>query len=249
MIRVVDIPSICGSLLRAHRKRKGYSLEILAGKADIHAATVGRAESGIIRSDTRTVNALAEALEIHPASLYDPEEWAAFLACHVALPTDAPVGDQVGPELDLDESPDPRPLVPDREILARYNLIPRSFAGARFRFEFVNGEWESVNASEAECLSQFGLICGECVELGGLPPAVIYVPSDSEPIGEVNKLYASGEMAQTVLEIKTSARIEVIARAVYGILPDRWAVHMTVHSVHVDEFTGLSIEKVVGVTT
>ena len=248
---MTTIPSISGALLLANRLAKGLSQEKLAGDAGVHTATVRRAENDVIGSgpSTSTIIDLADALDIHPASLFDREEWAAFLAFHEAAPRTARAGAEPDREPEKDQAPGPQAIVPDADVLAHYELTPRIFAGKKFHFEFVNnGKWGKTDASTAECLSAFGLRSGECVELGGWPRALINAPGESQPIGEVAKVYASGEIAQTVLEAKASARIEVVACAVYGVLAaERWTSDESTH--HVDEFTGFSVEQVLGVTS
>ena len=62
--------------LRRLRLERFLSQAELARRADLHALTITRLESGLSAPSTRTVRALAEALTVQPRELASPNEVA-----------------------------------------------------------------------------------------------------------------------------------------------------------------------------
>ena len=62
--------------LRRLRLARFFSQAELARRSGVHAVTITRLEAGRTAPSTRTVRALAEALEVAPAELATPEEVA-----------------------------------------------------------------------------------------------------------------------------------------------------------------------------
>jgi transcriptional regulator with XRE-family HTH domain len=62
--------------LRRLRLERFYSQAELARRSGVHALTVTRLENGRTAPSTRTVRALAAALEVSPRDLASPEEVA-----------------------------------------------------------------------------------------------------------------------------------------------------------------------------
>ena len=63
--------------LRRLRLERFLSQAELARRAEMHAITITRLEAGVQAPTTRTVRALAEALEVQPRDLAAPHEVAA----------------------------------------------------------------------------------------------------------------------------------------------------------------------------
>jgi len=62
-----------GEHLRLVRKQKKFSQEDLALEADITFSQIGRIERGIINPTISTILVIAQALDVHPKTLFDFE--------------------------------------------------------------------------------------------------------------------------------------------------------------------------------
>jgi transcriptional regulator with XRE-family HTH domain len=62
--------------LRRQRLTQFFSQAELARRSGLHTLTISRLEAGRVKPSTRTVRALAEALNITPGELATPEEVA-----------------------------------------------------------------------------------------------------------------------------------------------------------------------------
>ncbi len=60
-----------GNRLRELRKHRGFTIEELAGRADLEYSQVSRIERGKINTGLSQIILLAEALGIHPKELMD----------------------------------------------------------------------------------------------------------------------------------------------------------------------------------
>lgn len=69
----MTLKDIVGANVRAARKARGWSRELLAEKANVSETTVGKIERGDVGSSFDTLEALAKALDIHPTALFAAE--------------------------------------------------------------------------------------------------------------------------------------------------------------------------------
>jgi transcriptional regulator with XRE-family HTH domain len=60
-----------GNHLREVRKKKGYSQEELANRADIELSQISRIERGVINTSLSQIFQIAKALNLHPKELFD----------------------------------------------------------------------------------------------------------------------------------------------------------------------------------
>jgi transcriptional regulator with XRE-family HTH domain len=65
---------LSGERLRTERRRRLMSQQDLADKAGTSEATVNRLENGLQQARFSTIRRLAEALDVQPGTLLEPEE-------------------------------------------------------------------------------------------------------------------------------------------------------------------------------
>ena len=63
--------STFGNNLREIRKRKGYSQEELANRADVELSQISRIERGVINTSLSQIFQISKALNVHPKELFD----------------------------------------------------------------------------------------------------------------------------------------------------------------------------------
>ena len=63
--------STFGNNLREIRKKKGYSQEELANRADVELSQISRIERGVINTSLSQIFQISKALNIHPKELFD----------------------------------------------------------------------------------------------------------------------------------------------------------------------------------
>lgn len=69
---MVDLRARFGSLVKAHRVRRGWTQEVLAERASISTDMVSKLEGGSSGARFAVISKLADALEVDPAELFTP---------------------------------------------------------------------------------------------------------------------------------------------------------------------------------
>lgn len=67
----MNISYIIGERLRSYRRQKGWSQELLAEHADLHATYIGQLERGEKNATLETISKVAQALDISLSQLFE----------------------------------------------------------------------------------------------------------------------------------------------------------------------------------
>ncbi|CZR99527.1 anaerobic benzoate catabolism transcriptional regulator [Clostridioides difficile] len=71
MLELNNIEKIIGKRIRNHRRRLGYSQDVLANKTDLFPAYIGQIERGERRASLRSILKIANALELPLEVLFE----------------------------------------------------------------------------------------------------------------------------------------------------------------------------------
>ncbi len=218
------IPNPKGHLVRFFREKAQYSLQELANRAGLHIKTMRRAEQ-----DQLTEYALlciSRALGVAPVNFYDPEEITAFLAGRV----EAAPRPRVHPRSDDNKD--------SEDILDRYSVIPKRYVDRQVEIIFKvrrPGDWTATDVNVSEAL---GVESGACVQ-NRLRVRTVKGPE------RWLSLYATGDLAETMLDIAPSATVRAQATTVYAFIPDeQWR---QLDPVLYEEITGLMLKRLISV--
>ena len=228
---MTSIPEASGKRCKAYREFRRLSQEMVSERAEVDVSIVRRLEAGIVIS-RNSVEAIARALEITPATLFEKEDLEAFLASQLQDPdelADASEGSSGVDQL--------RHL--DLETFERFKLLPGRFAGHRFQVAFDNdGTWRRVDTNVVLSFSGAAPEPGCCVRSSSTD----IFDEQSQRIG-CPDLYADGDTAIGLLELKKSTRVVAVAKMLFGFTLDPYSSGGFHDPKVYDEHLGLLIEE------
>lgn len=226
-IRETTVPQPKGYLLRLFRTRAGLTQEELADAAKVNIKTLRRAEGGQVTE--YTLLCLSRALAVPPVNFYDPEEMKAFLGGRLA-DGDGPGLDELRAGQGSEDETDPD------DVLQRYKILPGRYVDRKLEIVFEQKDtWHSIDVEITEAL---GLRSGETVNSG----FTIRTKSGHEASYQ---LFASGQLADTLLDIPQGTTITALATTVYGTYLDRYERSFRDY-LH-DEVKGLLLTRIISV--
>ena len=228
---MASIPHASGVRGKAYRDLRGLSQESLAERAGLEVSTVRRFEAGNPVSEC-SVLSIARALEVTPATLYEKEILEAFLASRLPDPGEIATTSTVSTVAEKLQNI-------DSDTLERLKLLPGMHAGRRFKIAFENGSWGRVETSVVLNFEDFALEPGECLRTLG---ANIY-DDQSQRIG-VSDLYANGDTALGLFELRKSTRVVAVGRTVFGVTLDPYSFGGFHDPKVYDQHYGFLIEEI-----
>ena len=230
-----EFPTPVGERIRGYRKKKGLSQVELAEKSNLNVLTIRRAENNYYETSKITIVLLAMALDVAPVNFYDPDKLREFMAGYV---DDSTMTSRVRRS---------EQMVHDYTFIERYNKLPKRYSNQFFKFTFTNEvDWYPVLANDSEHLFGYGLESGNSIR-GRVKIDVENALKNKN--NSFNWIYttvcANDDIAVSLLDLESEVEIEVVAKSVYGTIPD------SMHSVHGElyykDLTGFLIEKIVKV--
>lgn len=221
------VPQPKGQLIRFFREKAKHSLQDLADLAKLHVKTLRRAEQGQLTE--YTLLCVSRALGIAPVNFFDPDELTIFLSGRFEE-AERPHVEQSCANSGSEDSTDPE------DLLERYDVIPKRYTDLKIEITFKQSEsWHSIDVNTTEAL---GIESGASVNTG----ITIRTAKGKE---KSYQLYASGGLAETMLDIAPEATVRALATTIYGIYPDRYMSDW--RNFIYEEVTGLLLTRIISV--
>lgn len=214
---MTTVPQAKGFLVRHFRDQAGLSQQRLADKANLNLKMIQRAENG--QMTEYTLLCIARALAIAPVNFYDSEDLQVFLSGRIE--TGEPPHSNGDPAIEEDSD----------ELLDRFTTLPARYANKVVEIVFERDRF--FRRTDANVTETLGLATGSCI-------------SSHLKVGDNwFSIFATGDLAETVLDIPVGSRIAAIATTVWGVRTnrDRWDPETIEH----DEIVGLVLSQVVDV--
>ena len=224
-------PKPVGERIKQYRKKKGFSQVDLSGRTNLDALTIRRAEKNTHEPSYQTMILLGTALNVAPVNFYDLDELRDFIAGHL------------DDSLDISKVRRPEQEVHDYTFIERYEKLPKRYSNQFFKFTFTNEvRWDPVKANEAEHMFDYGFESGNSIS----GHVKIDVENNDNPFNWIyTTVYANGDIAASLLELKSEVKIQVVAKSIYGVIPD--LMHSVRDELCYGDLTGFLIEKIVKV--
>ena len=244
-----NCPALCGALQR------GLTQEDLARDSNIAVSTIHRLEKGLHSPTHTTLGLLSEALATSAASFFSRAELQEFLRSHEPVDggdskDDEECGSMVGGQAGSGRAF----LKADYD---RYLCLPKVHAGESFQITCTcRSDWcGPVSATFAEELAGYGLECGRSLSWSSEVHLADVDPTDRSgnpvdvPVIRSMRLYASGDIAVTLLDLNGPTTVTALARTIYGRVIDEnghWLGASDLDQCYKD-LTGFVVDKIVEV--
>ena len=122
------------------------------------------------------------------------------------------------------------------DLLERYDVVPSRYANLNFEITFEQSEtWHSTDVDAAKAL---GIECGGSVNTG----ITLRTATGRERSDQV---YATGDLAETILDIPRGVTVRALATTIYASYPDRYFSNWQDHVYTQD--TGFLLTRLISV--